>query len=142
MRHAILVVLLTGTCLTAQPADEAVKKEMKLFQGKWEALSAQAFDGKPPTDVELQLMSLIIEGDKFTMKTGSLDVKATFTVDPTKKPKQIDVYFGEGKDNVMRGIYEVKGDTRKSCFAEPGKNRPDKFRKEKGFLTLEWRLVK
>jgi len=42
----------------------------------------------------------------------------------------------------MRGVYEIKGDTRKSCFAEPGKDRPDRFRKEKGFMVLEWRQIK
>ncbi|MSQ96315.1 MAG: TIGR03067 domain-containing protein [Gemmataceae bacterium] len=142
MHRLICVLLLAGACLAAQPSEEAVKKELKLFQGKWEAVAAQGFDGKAPTAVELQLTMLIIEGEKFTMKTGSLDIKATFTVDPTKKPKHIDVFFGDGKDNVMRGIYEIKGDMRKSCFAEPGKDRPDKFRKEKGFMTMEWRQAK
>lgn len=142
MHRAIFFLLLAAACLAAQGPDDAVKKELKLFQGKWEAISAQGFDGKAPTEVELQLTSLVIEGEKFTMKTGSLDVKATFSVDPSKKPKHIDVFFGDNKDNVMRGIYEIKGDTRKSCFAEPGKARPDKFRKDKGFMTLEWRQAK
>ena len=142
MRHSILILLFAGVCVAAQNSDDAVKKELKLFQGKWQATFAQGFDGKEQTDVEIQLTTLEVDGDKFTMKTGSLTVSGTFAVDPAKKVKTIDIFFGNGKDNAIRGIYEIKGDTRKSCFALPGKERPTEFRKEKGYLTLEWRLDK
>ena len=142
MRYCTMVLLLACSAALAQPSDDAVKKELKLFQGKWQATFAQSFDGKEQTDIEIQLTSMEVDGDKFTMKTGSLTVSATFTLDPTKKVKTIDVFFGEGKDNVMRGIYEIKGDTRKSCFSMPGKDRPTAFSKEKGYMTLEWRLDK
>ncbi len=142
MRHTILVLMFAGVCVAAQESDDAVKKERKLFQGKWQATFAQGFDGKEQTDVEIQLTTMEVDGDKFTMKTGSLTVSGTFTIDPTKKVKAIDVFFGNGKDNGILGIYEIKGDTRKSCFALPGKERPTAFRKDKGFMTLEWRLDK
>jgi uncharacterized protein (TIGR03067 family) len=142
MLRFVIISSFAVLCLATQQ-DEAVKKEMKLFQGKWEGVSGQGLDGKAYTDIEAQLMSMEIDGDKFTMKTGSLTVSGTFTVDPTKKLKTIDVFFGDGKEPSLRGIYEIKGDTRKSCFAEPGKDRPDGFHKEKkGFMILEWRQVK
>lgn len=142
MRPVVLLLLVSGTFVMAQPSEEDVKKELKRFQGKWEAVAAQGFDGKSPTDVELQLTTLEVDGDKFTMKTGSLTINGAITVDPTKKLKTIDVYLNGDKNNIMRGIYEIKGDTRKSCFALPGKDRPEKFRKEKDFMYLEWRQVK
>ena len=139
MRHAILIAFFAGVCVAAQPGDEAVKKELKTFEGKWEALAAQNFDGTVPTDVELQIMALEVEGDQFTMKTGSLTVKGTIKLDPTKKPKVIDIYFGNGAEPSLKGIYEVKDGVRKSCFAEPKKDRPTEFKKEKGYMYLEWR---
>ena len=143
MHRILLAVLLAGTAFAVeQPSDEAVKKELKLFQGKWEAIYAKGLDGIEQTNVELQLTSLEVDGDKFTMKTGSLTVTGRLAVDPSKKLKTIDIFFGDGKEPAMRGIYEIKGDTRKSCFAEPGKDRPDQFRKEKGYMVLEWRQVK
>jgi uncharacterized protein (TIGR03067 family) len=142
MRRLTLLLLVSAPCFAAQVSDDDVKKELKNFEGKWEAVAMQDFKGVEPTNVELQLTKLTVEGDKLTMETGSLTIKATFTVDPTKKPKTIDVFFNESKDNVMRGIYEQTGDVRKSCFAEPGKDRPDKFRKEKGFMTIEWKKTK
>lgn len=142
MYRALLLLFCTGACFAAQPSEEEVKKELKLFQGKWEAVGGQGFDGAVPTDAELQLTSLEVDGDKFTWKTGSLTVKGSFTVDPTKKPKHIDVFFGDGKDNAMRGIYEIKDGVRKACFAKPGKDRPKEFRKEKDYMINEWRSVK
>ena len=142
MRYCTFILLLACSSVIAQPSDDAVKKELKLFQGKWEATFAQGPDGKESTNVELQLTSLEVDGDKFTMKTGSLTVKGTLAIDPTKKIKTIDIFFGDSKDPALRGIYEIKGDTRRSCFALPEKDRPTEFRKEKGFQILEWRLDK
>ncbi len=140
MRRCILMVLfLIGSAVIAQPSDDAVKKELKLFQGKWQATFAQSFDGQEQSAVEIQLTTLEVDGDKFTMKTGSLTVSGTLAIDPTKKPKTIDIYFGNNKDNSIRGIYEIKGDTRKSCFSLPGKDRPTEFKKGKDYQYLEWR---
>src|SRR6266481_2593080 len=91
MRYCTLALLLTCSSVFAQPSEEDVKKELKLFQGKWQATYALGADGKEQTDVENQLTTLEVDGDKFTMKTGSLTVTGTFTVDPTKKVKTIDV---------------------------------------------------
>lgn len=143
MRRLVPLLFLTiAGSAAGQPSDDAVKKELKLYQGKWEAIFAQDFDRKSPTDIELQLTTLEVDGEKFTMKTGSLTITGSFSLDPSKKPKTIDVYLGDNKENVMRGIYEIKGDTRKSVFSKPGEKRPQKFTKEKGFMTLEWRQVK
>jgi uncharacterized protein (TIGR03067 family) len=142
MRPTAIILLFAAAVVSAQEGDDAVKKELKQFQGKWQATFAQGFDGKEQTNIEIELTKLEVDGDKFTMKTGSLTVSGTFTVDPSKKVKTIDVFFPNNKDNPIRGIYEIKGDSRKSCFAMPGKDRPTEFRKEKGYMILEWRQEK
>ncbi len=145
MRHFVLALVLAGASVAAgQPAEDAVKKERKLFQGKWVAAFAQGPDGKPLTDEELKKTTLVVEGDKFVMTTGDTDkIEGTFKIDPNKKPKTIDVFTADSKDKpIVVGIYEIKGDTRTSCFSELGKDRPDAFRKEKGYLFLEWKRAK
>jgi len=142
MNRITLPIFFAVLCVAAQPAQDDAKKELKLFQGKWEATGGQSFDGIVPTEAELQLMMLEVEDDKFTLKTGSLTIKGTIVLDPSKKLKTIDVFLGDNKDNVMRGIYVHKGDTRKSCFAKPGADRPDGFNKGKDFMIMEWRSVK
>ena len=142
MFRFICVLLLTGACVSAQ-SEDAVKKDLKLFQGSWKAISAQGVDGKPLEPEELKPITLVVDGDKFTLNTGSLTVQGTFSIDPTKKLKTIDMFEKNSPEKVlMMGIYEIKGDTRKSCFTEPGKDRPDGFRKEKGFIILEWKQDK
>ena len=142
MRQAILVILFAAAAVVAQGQDDAAKKELKLFQGKWQAIAAQSFDGKEQTEAEIQLTTLEVDGDKFTMKTGRLTISGTFSIDPTQKIKTIDAYLGNSKDNLILGIYEIKGDTRKSCFALPGKDRPKEFRKGKDYQYTEWRQEK
>lgn len=141
MRQIVLLALLSGTCFaSAQPSDDAVKKEIKLFQGKWQAVSAFE-DGKPLGDDLVKKMTLVVDGNKFTFNSGDSPFKGTFTVDPTKKIKTIDAFMDDSKIP-LRGIYEIKGDTRKSCFSMDDKIRPDGFRKEKGYIILEWKFVK
>jgi uncharacterized protein (TIGR03067 family) len=143
MRQSFIVLLMfAGAALCAQPSEEEVKKEMKRFQGKWQATFARSFDGQEQSNVEIDLTKLEVEGDAFTLKTGSLTVKGRFSVDPTKKVKQIDVFFGDSKDNPLKGIYEINGDIRRSCFSMPGKERPTEFKKKKGYQILEWRADK
>jgi uncharacterized protein (TIGR03067 family) len=140
MRQLIVFVVLAGFGL-AQPSEVDVKKELKLFQGKWKAIAATGFNGEALTDQDLQSTTLVVEGDKFTMKTAEITIEGTFKIDPTRKPKTIDVILKTDKDNPLQGIYEQVGDTRKSCFSERA-GRPDGFMKKKGFLYLEWQKVK
>jgi uncharacterized protein (TIGR03067 family) len=60
-------------------------------------------------------------GDKFTYK-----------VEPTKKPKELDLIVGDGdKKGIVKAIYAIDGDTMKLCFApDPGsdRKRPTEFK--------------
>jgi uncharacterized protein (TIGR03067 family) len=57
------------------------------------------------------------------------------TLDPTKTPKEIDIEVASGKYKgvVYLGIYELKGDTLRICFAMPDRPvRPTDFSAGKG----------
>src|SRR5205809_798353 len=94
MRHhmrlstiALSVVLLLAA---AGAKDDAAKKDLEKFQGKWTLISAQR-DGKKTPDEEAKKITLAIQGSKFVLyKDGEVISEGTFTLDPTKKPKQID----------------------------------------------------
>jgi uncharacterized protein (TIGR03067 family) len=75
----------------------------------------------------------------FTIKRGDqLFLKGTFTLDPSQKPKTIDMKVTEGrreedKGKVVRGIYELNQDTLKWCTADPGsEERPKEFATKEG----------
>ena len=142
MHRVILALFFTATALTAQPSADAVKKELNAFQGTWTLVSGQNSDGKVFAAEEFKDVSLVVDGDKFFLKEkGKVSIEGTFTVDPTKKLKTIDVNYKNPNGRLL-GIYQIDGDTRKSCFAEDGKTRPDGFRKEKGFMLFEWKRAK
>jgi uncharacterized protein (TIGR03067 family) len=123
------------------PRDEAVKKELKRFQGSWKAVSIRNTDGKQAPDDQVQKTRLIVEGNKFTLTSKDATITGTFTINPSATPKRIDVTLTskEGKETKLLGIYQIKGDTRKSCFAVPGKERPSEFTSKPGYLGFEWK---
>jgi uncharacterized protein (TIGR03067 family) len=54
----------------------------------------------------------------------------TFKLDPTQKPKTIDLtHAGEKKS---RGIYRLEGDRLKICYAVNAKKRPAEFQTKVG----------
>ena len=133
MRFAAIFFALSATCFAAQPDEDAIKKELKLFQGKWSAVSAQGFDGKPVPDDELKAASLVVDGDKFTFKSSETTIEGTFKIDPTKKSRQSTFSSATKRQKpLVLGVYEIKGDTRRSCFAEPERNGPMAFARRRG----------
>lgn len=135
MSRRILIFLSVSLLLGADTQkDDAVKAETKNLQGTWSVVSAEREGNKVPDD-EIKKTTLVIKGDKLiarkTENTPKPEEKITemsFTLDPTKNPKWIDVTYtsGERKDESSQGIYEVKGDTLKICMSRAA-TRPMEF---------------
>jgi uncharacterized protein (TIGR03067 family) len=144
MKTKLLLLLLAVPLLAAEPPKaDAAKDELKKFEGKWKLVS-QDFDGKEADPENVKTASLVVAGNEFTMKIGNETHKGKFTIDPAKKPKTIDTEFTEGslKDSKVLGIYEIDGDTRKSCFAGPDKDRPTDFTSGTGKYIWTWKREK
>jgi len=104
-------------------------------------------DGQPMPDDMRQQMKRVCKGDESTTTmAGRVFIKAKITLDPSKKPKTIDYLMTDGftKGQRQLGIYEVEGDTFKSCFAKPGAERPADFssRPGDGRTVSAWKRVK
>jgi len=104
------------------------KKDQQGLQGTWKA----TFDDKK--------LLLTFKGDTFTFTMGDDKYQGTFKVDPSKKPKHINMTVKKGDkfvDKTSLGIYELKGNTLKWAANEPGKDvRPDEFRETEGMLYV------
>jgi uncharacterized protein (TIGR03067 family) len=146
MRPLGLTALTVALLLAADPKDDAAKKDLEKFQGKWALISAQR-DGKKTPDEEAKKIKLTIQGNKFVLyKDAEVISEGTFTLDPAKKPKQIDetATAGPNKGKTFLAIYEIDEEHQKICFAAPGKERPTDFSSEpgSGHLLQVWKREK
>ena len=135
IRIAFLIGLAAMTISSAwADENEAVKKDLARLQGEWSMVSGSA-DGQPMPEQMLKQMKRICKGDETTTTmAGQLFLKAKITIDPSKKPKTMDYQMSDGftKGTKQLGIYEVEGDTFKSCFGKPGAKRPTDFTSKPG----------
>ncbi len=146
MLHAGLVIVpsIPLALCTAIAVEE--ERDLDRFQGSWSLDSAQR-DGKKLPQEEVQKIKLTIQGNEFVLKKESVVVsRGTFTLDPTKKPKQIDetVTGGPNQGKVYPAIYEIGDDQHTICFAAAGKERPTAFSSEpgSGHLLQVWKRDK
>ena len=107
---------------------DVLDKELARFEGTWKVISLEV-EGMKLSDKSLKAARLIIKGKDFTMKDDFATYRGHFSIDPSKKPKTIDMKFTEGpeKGNTSYGIYELDGDDFKLCLTISGKNRPTEF---------------
>jgi len=142
MRWCLLVFLFAPLGMGAEVSPEdAVKKDLQLFQGPWKALSIQEDDGLRTSDAEIQGIRLVIEGNKFTLTDKRDILTGTFVLNPAGALKTIDVFLTlkDGGPIRLLGIYRIQGDLCKSYFALPEQERPTQFSSEKGIFGFEWR---
>lgn len=130
--HALLSIQIIVTGLIfIQPAFAA--DPTSDFDGTWELTHFER-DGK---DVKLQTTTRWINANgRFTVQRGDQVIAAgTSKLDPTQKPKAIDVTYTDGPDKgkTFKGIYQVDGDTVKFCRAGmPDDPRPSEFKTKVG----------
>jgi uncharacterized protein (TIGR03067 family) len=144
MRTALVpllcTLLLTASAGTSARADAKaeVDKELNKFQGTWTFVSVVT-GGKEEPAAQFKGITVTFTGDKYAVKKGDKVLEAcTLKLDPSRSPKTLDATVAEGpnKGTVIRGIYEIRGDTLKVCFDPEGKKRPTEFKSASGSQTL------
>ena len=151
MRLCIVIVLALGFLAAADAQDDAakeklkkaIKEETKKLEGTWVRISSEADGGKtedaknPPK----KPIRLTITEDKFTTSSAGGDSVSTFKLDPTKKPKQLDLTAVEanllGERLTSLCIYEVDGDELKVCSWFPFEEKSFKLQKRPTEFTTK-----
>jgi len=143
---ALLALVVFGVGLAGSPAAATAtqpggkgKSDQELFQGKWEVMSAEKGGMEIPEEFQ-KGFRLTVKGDKITVDILGESKEATFKLDPSKKPRAIDLTF-EGKS--VKGIYEFKGTTLRVCVPlEEGADRPKEFKSEGETILATFRRPK
>jgi uncharacterized protein (TIGR03067 family) len=113
----------------AAPARADSAAEMAKLQGAWSAISITS-DGVPLPDMYLSSAKRVAKGNEITVTVaGQVQVHVTFSVNPNTNPKSLEYVqlAGPDKGRTMHGIYELKGDTLRTCYAPVGAPRPAEF---------------
>jgi uncharacterized protein (TIGR03067 family) len=114
-----------------KPAGKTTSDRERL-QGTWQvveiSLRGEASE-KVPEDQGKRVRA-VFTGDQLEWR----GFKMTYTLDPTKAPKQMDwsPVEAEEKAGKVLAIYELDGDTLKVCMANPGVDRPGEFKSVAG----------
>jgi uncharacterized protein (TIGR03067 family) len=110
--------------------EDAVKKELKKFEGKWTLVSRE-INGKDALGDEFKRFKIIYDdaGRVTVEKDNAVIARATVTIDPTKKPATMDITYMQGdcKGKTYRAIYKIADDTYTICLSPTGRERPQDF---------------
>ena len=143
MKVQMLAAVTAILFVAADTKDNEAKKELEKLQGTW-YMAALEVEGQQVAEEKLQSATLTIKGDKYTVTVKDTSYETVIALDPSKKPKAIDMVFTDGpnKDKIHRGIYELDGDTFKLCRArEPDDERPTEFASQpkSGVFVVVWK---
>jgi uncharacterized protein (TIGR03067 family) len=133
MQLRLLVLLTVGLSVAAAPKEDAAKADRDKIQGVWTVVSLELRGNEAPAD-DTKDFKLEFKGDKVFFTAGKVNHEGTFKLDPTTKPKGIDIIPSDGpeKGKTQLGIYLFEGDTLKICGADADKERPKEFTTKKG----------
>jgi uncharacterized protein (TIGR03067 family) len=129
-------LLVAGLVLAAPVPKE--EDDAKRLQGVWRVAAVEE-DGKAAPADDVKNITVTFEKDTFNVKEGdNVTLRGTFTLDPSAKPKGIDMTIteaGKGGETPkkMLGVYEFTKDGLRWCVAKPGaKERPKGFAGKEG----------
>jgi uncharacterized protein (TIGR03067 family) len=129
--------LFVSTAVGQKP-DDAVAAELKALVGKYRVKKAEV-GGKDVTEDFKEMKFEVTGPGKYVVQFGEEKDDATFTVDVTKKPKEMDIKSTGGplKGKTVKIIYKLEDDTITVCFDhDKPENRPMKFETKEGTMLV------
>ncbi len=124
-RNKLQVLALAAFCalsILQRASAQTPDADLPKLQGKWVVESFE-YNGNP-IDVMKDAVREFV-GGKYTLKPKDRDaLEGTVKIDSSKKPKTIDL---DVAGRMLKGIYELDGDTLKMCYNLSGNERPSEL---------------
>jgi uncharacterized protein (TIGR03067 family) len=144
------VLIVAGLLLFVSAGQAGLAQtDQERLQGTWRLVSIEANQRVMPIEeIKIgplaQTPRLCIAGEKYLFKLGDNSTSFTFTLNPGKSPKEIDMMIvgDSDKGKLFHGIYLLAGDTYKVCrHVQPNSARPIDFatRANSGILIITWK---
>ena len=104
-----------------QDAAPKPKTDKEQLQGQWKVVSGERYGEEiSPDDLKSIVTEINFDGDKMSFKAGDAKLRP-FKLDPSKKPKEIDFYMGEG---FVPAAYDLVGNTLRICIPQADPSTP------------------
>jgi RNA polymerase sigma factor (sigma-70 family) len=118
----------------APAKDDKPKEDKDAIQGTWKAKVYEE-EGKDAFDTNegrrFKDATFTITGDKIMLKSGGEDLELLYQLDPTAKPKAIDLDNQKGK--TFKGVYSLVGNSLRICMpTDPEGDRPTEVATKEG----------
>ncbi|MGH9721340.1 MAG: TIGR03067 domain-containing protein, partial [Bryobacteraceae bacterium] len=115
------------------------------LEGEWSMVSG-FMDGHPIDRSMVKYGRRLTRGNQTSVRFGpQVFMQATFTLDPSKSPRQIDLVHTEGMHagKTQLGIYECDGKTLQLSLSAPGRPRPVNFEpgEDDGKTVAVWKFT-
>ena len=126
----LVAFALLVSCSSAAWGDDAKDRRPR---GHLAAVVGRTRRKKFPDEVRKSI-KLEVKGDKYTVTVGKKPDRGTCKLNPSAKPKALDITGTEGpnKGKTILAIYERDGDTLRVCYDLSGKSRPAEFKTTAG----------
>jgi len=115
---------------------DGIEKELKRFEGTWKQIGYERDGVTEPLDEQGWDPITTFTAEEFvvTLADGSIPIKGTYRIDPTRNPKTVDWMdtIGEDAGKTLLAIYAIQEDRLMFCAAYPGLERPTEFRTRPG----------
>jgi uncharacterized protein (TIGR03067 family) len=125
-----LLVGAVGVVAADMAQEEARRKHRAKYRRAWRVVSLEV-DGNRAADQDARKLTVINQaGGTWVVTAEGREIwEGSSTTDPRRRPKAIDFVPTEGGNagRTFLGIYDIDGDTRRLCFAQPGQGRPAEF---------------
>ena len=133
-----LILVVFGFVTGASGFSQDAQRDKEKIQGTWKIVSLHAHLPKAELTKEaLKSAKVVMTADKMAFHFGKKIDEARFKIDPTKKPKTIDL-VSDGK--AAPGIYKLEGDDLTLCWNATDSDRPADFTKVRK-MGLDIRLL-
>jgi uncharacterized protein (TIGR03067 family) len=128
VKATFVVVLATMVLGVASGDDKAVQDEKQKLEGVWKPINVEVA-GKPVPD-DQRPAQIEFKGDRIL----GLGPEMTFAVDPSKRPRHIDLIAKVGGMDIKApSIYELTDDELKLCIPLAEKGKPPELKRPEGF---------
>jgi uncharacterized protein (TIGR03067 family) len=115
--------------INTQPGERAASgDELKKLQGAWQMASMENQGTSVPHE-DIQNITVAIKGSSYEVLGIDGSHSGTFTIDDSKRPKEMDIKSEAGSDSgeILKAIYELDGDNFRVCYARGDAPRPKDF---------------